>query len=165
VRAAGIGNTYFNGTRIFNNVFTRAHHWTVSWGSYIKPTRTYIVWPWSVLVSTTRSSHWYVLSMRATCLAHHILLGGTLTLLHEGSDCETASLFIFSKFLLPPLFQNELPPHYCVTMLPCTSVRPASTPISLVHLELRGRKWQEAGEDCIMKSFITCTLHQILLGW
>jgi len=25
------------------------------------------------------------------------------------------------------------------------------------------RKWQEAGEDCIMRSFITCTLHQILL--
>jgi len=27
-------------------------------------------------------------------------------------------------------------------------------------LELRGRKWQEAGEDCIMRSFMTCTLHQ-----
>jgi len=26
------------------------------------------------------------------------------------------------------------------------------------------RKWQEAGEDCIMWSFITCTLHRILLG-
>jgi hypothetical protein len=25
-------------------------------------------------------------------------------------------------------------------------------------------KWQEAGEDCIMGSFITCMLHQILLG-
>jgi hypothetical protein len=25
-------------------------------------------------------------------------------------------------------------------------------------LNLRGRKWQEAGEDCIMRSFITCTL-------
>jgi hypothetical protein len=25
-------------------------------------------------------------------------------------------------------------------------------------------KWQEAAEDCIMRSFITCTLHQILLG-
>jgi hypothetical protein len=23
------------------------------------------------------------------------------------------------------------------------------------------RKWQEAGEDGIMRSFITCTLHQI----
>jgi hypothetical protein len=23
-------------------------------------------------------------------------------------------------------------------------------------------KWQEAGEDCIMGSFITCTFHQIL---
>jgi len=29
--------------------------------------------------------------------------------------------------------------------------------------DLRRRKWQEAGEDCIMKSFIPCTL-QILLG-
>jgi hypothetical protein len=26
------------------------------------------------------------------------------------------------------------------------------------------RKWWEAGEDCIMRSFITFTLHQILLG-
>jgi len=24
-------------------------------------------------------------------------------------------------------------------------------------LELRGRKWQVAGENCIMRSFITCT--------
>jgi hypothetical protein len=27
----------------------------------------------------------------------------------------------------------------------------------------RGRKWQETGEDCIMRGFITCTYHQILL--
>jgi len=25
-------------------------------------------------------------------------------------------------------------------------------------------KWQAAGEDCIMRSFITCSHHQILLG-
>jgi hypothetical protein len=25
-------------------------------------------------------------------------------------------------------------------------------------------KWREAGEDCIMRSFKTCTLHPILLG-
>jgi hypothetical protein len=25
------------------------------------------------------------------------------------------------------------------------------------------RKWRKAGEDCMMRSFITCTLHQILL--
>jgi hypothetical protein len=25
-------------------------------------------------------------------------------------------------------------------------------------------KWQEDGEDCIMRSFVTCALHQILLG-
>jgi len=24
-----------------------------------------------------------------------------------------------------------------------------------------GRKWQEAGEHCIMRSFKTCTIHQI----
>jgi len=30
--------------------------------------------------------------------------------------------------------------------------------------DLRRRKWQEAGEDYIMRSFITCTLHKILLG-
>jgi hypothetical protein len=23
------------------------------------------------------------------------------------------------------------------------------------HLDLRGRKWEEAGEDCIMRSFVT----------
>jgi hypothetical protein len=34
------------------------------------------------------------------------------------------------------------------------------------HLDLRGRKWwQEAREDCIMRSFITCSFHQLLLGW
>jgi hypothetical protein len=27
------------------------------------------------------------------------------------------------------------------------------------------KKWWEIGIDCIMKSFITCTLHQILLGF
>jgi hypothetical protein len=29
------------------------------------------------------------------------------------------------------------------------------------NFTLRGRKWQDVGEDCIMRSFITCTLHQI----
>jgi hypothetical protein len=29
------------------------------------------------------------------------------------------------------------------------------------YLDLRGRKWQEDGEDYIMRSFITCTLYQI----
>jgi hypothetical protein len=33
-----------------------------------------------------------------------------------------------------------------------------------VLMDLRGRKWQEAAEHCIMRSFITCTLRQILLG-
>jgi len=28
---------------------------------------------------------------------------------------------------------------------------------------LKGRKWREAGEDCIMRSFVTCTLYKILL--
>jgi hypothetical protein len=32
------------------------------------------------------------------------------------------------------------------------------------YLDLRGRKWQEAGEDCIMRSFITFAIYQILLG-
>jgi hypothetical protein len=30
-------------------------------------------------------------------------------------------------------------------------------------LNLRGRKWREAGEYCIMRSFITYTLQEILL--
>jgi len=28
----------------------------------------------------------------------------------------------------------------------------------------RGRNWQVSGEDCRMRSLITCTLHQMLLG-
>jgi hypothetical protein len=28
----------------------------------------------------------------------------------------------------------------------------------------RGRKWRDDEEDCITRSFITCTLHQISLG-
>jgi hypothetical protein len=34
-----------------------------------------------------------------------------------------------------------------------------------IYLNRRGRKWREAGEDCIMRSFITYTLHQIFLMW
>jgi len=30
-------------------------------------------------------------------------------------------------------------------------------------LDLRGRKGQETGEDCIMRSFMTCTLHHIVI--
>jgi len=30
-------------------------------------------------------------------------------------------------------------------------------------LELTGRKWWENGEDCIMRNFVTYTLHKILL--
>jgi hypothetical protein len=35
-----------------------------------------------------------------------------------------------------------------------------------VYLDLRGRKWRDAEEECIVRSFITCTRHQIrvLLG-
>jgi len=33
------------------------------------------------------------------------------------------------------------------------------------YLDLSGRKWQETGEDYIMRSFIVGTLHQIILGW
>jgi hypothetical protein len=32
------------------------------------------------------------------------------------------------------------------------------------YLDPRGKKWLEAGEDCIMRSFVTCILHLILLG-
>jgi hypothetical protein len=34
----------------------------------------------------------------------------------------------------------------------------------LEYLDLRGRKWREAGEDCIMRSFITCTPQHIYKG-
>jgi hypothetical protein len=30
-------------------------------------------------------------------------------------------------------------------------------------VDVGGRKWQVAGEDCIMRSFIRCKFHQILL--
>jgi hypothetical protein len=33
------------------------------------------------------------------------------------------------------------------------------------YLDPRGMKWHEAGENCIMRSFIICTLHKRLLGW
>jgi len=33
------------------------------------------------------------------------------------------------------------------------------------YLDLRGRKWREAGEDCIMRGFVFCTLHRTLLRW
>jgi hypothetical protein len=29
--------------------------------------------------------------------------------------------------------------------------------------DLKERKWRETGEDCITRSIITCTLHEILL--
>jgi hypothetical protein len=29
---------------------------------------------------------------------------------------------------------------------------------------LKGRKWQEDGENCLMRSSINCMLHQTLLG-
>jgi hypothetical protein len=32
-------------------------------------------------------------------------------------------------------------------------------------LDLRGMKWQEAGENCIMRSCMVCTLHPVLLEW
>jgi hypothetical protein len=34
--------------------------------------------------------------------------------------------------------------------------------VLFICLDPRGRKWQEVGEDCIMKSFITSMLHGIL---
>jgi hypothetical protein len=38
------------------------------------------------------------------------------------------------------------------------------------YLDLRGRKWKGAGEDCIMRSFINCTclsyqMKEDELGW
>jgi hypothetical protein len=40
----------------------------------------------------------------------------------------------------------------------------AAVNVSRKYLDLRGRKWREAGEDYIMRNFLTCTCHQILLG-
>jgi hypothetical protein len=36
--------------------------------------------------------------------------------------------------------------------------------VGLSFLDLRGRKWQEAGEDCMTKNFVTCMLNHILGG-
>jgi len=30
------------------------------------------------------------------------------------------------------------------------------------YLDLKGRKWQKAGEDCIMRGFTICTARQVL---
>jgi len=32
-------------------------------------------------------------------------------------------------------------------------------------LDLTVRKWRDSGEDCIIRNFITCALHQMLLRW
>jgi len=32
------------------------------------------------------------------------------------------------------------------------------------NVDIRGRKWWETGRDCKTRSFITCTLYEILLG-
>jgi hypothetical protein len=34
----------------------------------------------------------------------------------------------------------------------------------LRSVDIKGRTWREAGEDCIMKSVITRTLRKVLLG-
>jgi hypothetical protein len=34
----------------------------------------------------------------------------------------------------------------------------AKVDVLCLHSDLRGRKWREAGEDCIMRSSITCRL-------
>jgi len=34
-----------------------------------------------------------------------------------------------------------------------------------IKLDLREKKEQEAGDNCILRSFITCTLNQLLLRW
>jgi hypothetical protein len=33
--------------------------------------------------------------------------------------------------------------------------------VKTINLDLRGKTWQEAEEDSRMRSFLTCTLHQI----
>jgi hypothetical protein len=33
------------------------------------------------------------------------------------------------------------------------------------YLDVRGRRWREAGEDCIMRSFIVLKLHRTEVGW
>jgi hypothetical protein len=32
------------------------------------------------------------------------------------------------------------------------------------YLDVRGKKWLKTGEDCVIRSFVTCTLRKILLG-
>jgi len=32
------------------------------------------------------------------------------------------------------------------------------------YLDVRGRKWQGAEVVCVMRIFITCTFHEMLLG-
>jgi hypothetical protein len=58
----------------------------------------------------------------------------------------------------PSPFLREQKDHYFLKAVTVREFQKVN-----VELHIRGRKWQEAGEDCIMRSFITCTLHQILL--
>jgi hypothetical protein len=46
-------------------------------------------------------------------------------------------------------------------------VKGKAVPVLMVLGRIFGpkrKKWQEAGEDCMMRSFIICTLRQVLLG-
>jgi hypothetical protein len=55
--------------------------------------------------------------------------------------CETWSLTLIKEHR-PRLFENRVP-----------------------YLDQTGMQWQEAGKNYLMRSFIICSLDQILLGW
>jgi hypothetical protein len=80
---------------------------------------------------------------------------------------------ILSKNLKIKIYKTIIFPLFCMGMKPSLSLslslreyhrlRVFENRVLRRIFECK-RKWREAGEVCIIRSFITCTLHQILLG-
>jgi hypothetical protein len=92
--------------------------------------------------------------------------------LHSGNACYHSVQNLLSSYLLSKNLDIKM---YKTIILPAVLYGRESWSLTLweEHVprvsgnraprRIRGRKWQEAAEDCIMRSFITCTFHQILL--
>jgi hypothetical protein len=74
-----------------------------------------------------------------------------------------------TKYMVVSRHQNERQGHNLITVWSLTlreerKLRVFENRVLGRNLSLSARKWQEAGEDCIMRSFITYKLRQILIG-
>jgi hypothetical protein len=92
----------------------------------------------------TRARHWLLPWARYTQSTSPKPISLTFILMRVSSShvCETWSLALREEHRLR-VFENRVLRKY---------------------LDLKGRK-MDRGENCIMMNFMTCNLHQILLGW